>query len=146
MTLLQLYLKMTSQLHTYTLDVLCSLADLSKRTVRYYIQLGLLARPEGAGRGAYYTQVHLERLLEIRKWQNAGLSLERIQEILTNEPEKTVPMRKKGSLEVWSHLVIDQGVELHLEPSLSGLSSEEVRELARKTMEFYEEIRKRRES
>jgi DNA-binding transcriptional MerR regulator len=146
MTLLLLYLMITSKIQTYTLDILCSLADLSRRTIRYYIQIGLIEGPQGAGRGAYYTQIHLEKLIEIRKWQNAGLSLERIQELLKSDPEETIPLRKKGTLEVWSHLLIDQGIELHLEPSLSGLSSEGVRELAQKILESYEEIRKRGES
>jgi DNA-binding transcriptional MerR regulator len=137
---------MATKEQTYTLDLLSSLANLPRRTIRYYIQIGLLVRPIGAGRGAHYGQSHLERLLEIRKWQNAGLSLDRIQEVLTEGPEVAVPVRKKGSLEVWSHLIIDNGVELHLEPGAAGLSTEEIRELAKQTLEIYEEIKKRRGS
>ena len=62
---------------TFALDELATLADLPRRTVRYYIQIGLVDRPEGAARGAFYTRRHLEQLLLVRKWQLAGLSLER---------------------------------------------------------------------
>jgi len=56
--------------------------SIPRRTTRYYIQIGLIDRPEGVGRGAHYTTRHLEQLLEIRKWQQVGLSLERIRELL----------------------------------------------------------------
>jgi hypothetical protein len=62
----------------FTLNDICVLAELPRRTVRYYIQSGLTDRPHGVGKGAYYTQSHVEQLLLVRKWQLAGLSLERI--------------------------------------------------------------------
>ena len=74
-------------MNRYTLNDLCQLIELTPRTVRFYIQKALIPAPEGSGRGAYYTQVHLERLLEIRKWQDAGLSLERIGELLFIEAD-----------------------------------------------------------
>jgi DNA-binding transcriptional MerR regulator len=58
---------------------------MNKRTVRYYIQKGLVDRLEGVGKGAFHSRSHLEQLLSIRKWKAAGLSRERIQEILTGE-------------------------------------------------------------
>ena len=36
----------------FTLDELGSLVELPRRTVRYYIQIGLVDRPDGVGRGA----------------------------------------------------------------------------------------------
>ncbi len=128
----------------YTLDELCRLVDMSRRTVRYYIQLGLVDRPDGAGRGAYYSGRHLEQLLEIRKWQRAGLSLERIRELLAGD-DAAAPLppprpRRQGSLEVWSHLVIDDGVELMIEPKRAGLSPEAMRRLAEGVMELYERM------
>ena len=57
---------------------LCVLADLPPRTVRYYVQIGLVDRPEGETRAARYGARHLEQLLQIRKWTAAGVSLERI--------------------------------------------------------------------
>ena len=85
----------------YTLDELIALVDLPRRTVRYYIQIGLVDRPDGAGRGAHYTVAHLDQLLEIRKWQQAGLSLDRIRELLAPDAEELLRPpprpRQKGS-------------------------------------------------
>ena len=82
---------------SYSIDELAALVELPRRTVRYYIQQGLVDRPIGEKRAAYYTASHLEQLLTIRKWQNAGLSLDRIREILAG-PESGVlpPVRPRG--------------------------------------------------
>lgn len=48
------------------------------RTVRFYISRGLLPGPEGAGRGARYGKAHLERLREILRLQQEGLTLAEI--------------------------------------------------------------------
>ena len=37
----------------FSLDEIAALAELPKRTVRYYIQIGLVDRPEGAAKGAF---------------------------------------------------------------------------------------------
>lgn len=54
---------------TFTLEEIATLSELPRRTVRYYIQSGLIDRPQGVGKGAYYTQHHVEQLLLVRKWQ-----------------------------------------------------------------------------
>ena len=128
---------------TFSLDELAGLVDLPRRTVRYYIQVGLVDRPEGAGRGARYTSRHLDQLLEIRKWQQAGLSLERIRELLgagAKGGTPPLPLRRKGAVEVWSHIVISDGVELTIDPRRANLTPEEVRELATGLMDLYESI------
>ena len=53
----------------FILDEICALVEMNKRKVRFYIQKGLVDRPEGTGKGAFYTHVHLEQLLAIRKWK-----------------------------------------------------------------------------
>jgi DNA-binding transcriptional MerR regulator len=128
---------------TFLLDELCVLAELPKRTVRYYIQIGLLARPEGEKRGAYYLASHLEQLLRIRKLAQSGISLERIREVLSGEPSP-VPSRPRGAgtVEVWSHLVVADGLEITIEPGRAGLSTEQVRQLFRSFMKSYEQIKK----
>ncbi len=130
----------------YSVDELASLAGMNTRTVRYYIQQGLIDRPFGEKRGAYYVQRHLEQLIELSKWQEAGLSLDRIREILhTPGPGSLPPPRKRepGSVEVWSHLYVADGVEVMLEPGRSGLSPEAVREFTRGVMALYEHVLKK---
>ncbi len=51
----------------YPLAELCVLADLPPRTVRYYVQIGLVNRPQGETRAARYGSTHLEQLLLIKK-------------------------------------------------------------------------------
>ena len=61
-----------------TLRTLAELADesgVAPRTIRYYISRGLLDGPVTAGRGAAYTEAHLERLHEIQRLQASGLTL-----------------------------------------------------------------------
>lgn len=128
----------------YSIDELAALVELPRRTVRYYIQQGLVDRPIGEKRAAYYTAAHLEQLLTIRKWQNAGLSLDRIREILAGPDAGALPPvrpRGAGTLEVWSHMVVTDGLEVTLEPGRAGLSPEEVRAFFRGVTALYEQIR-----
>ncbi len=129
----------------YSLTELCQLVDLTPRTVRFYIQKQLIAAPEGTGRAAYYHQLHLEQLLEIRKWQDAGLSLERIKELLDRDSDtKPVPPLKPkqpGDIEVCSHIHIDNGLTLQIEPTKAGLSPEQMRQLISSVLSAYNNIK-----
>ena len=134
-------MKDTPATRTFTLDELCTLVDLPKRTVRYYIQLGLVDRPEGETRAARYFPRHVEQLLQIRKWTDAGVSLERIRELLAGEAPPVPPRpRSPGTVEVWSHLVVADGVELTLEPTRAGLSPEAARALFTGVLALYRDI------
>lgn len=130
--------------HTYQLSELCALVDLPIRTVRYYVQQGLVDRPDGETRAARYGQNHLDQLLLIKKWTAAGLSLDRIRELLAGA-DATVPEResRRGTVEVVSRLHIADGVELVIEPSRAGLTPEQVRELSRGVMRLYDAIESR---
>ncbi len=57
---------------------LCTRAGITPRTVHFYIQQGLLPPPEGAGRGARYTEAHLARLRLVRRLQKEHLPLNEI--------------------------------------------------------------------
>lgn len=126
----------------FTIDELAALTELPPRNVRYYIQKGLVDRPEGIGKGAYYTERHLEQLLLVRKWQLAGLSLERIGEVLKQPTAGPLPPtpRRAGTVEVWSHLVVADGVEVTLEPGRAGLSPEQVRAFFRDVTRIYQQL------
>ena len=127
----------------YSIDELAALVELPRRTVRYYVQQGLVDRPIGEKRAAYYTTRHLEQLLAIRKWQQAGLSLDRIREILLEPESGSIPPprpRGAGTVEVWSHLVVSDGLEITLEPGRAGMSPEQVRAFFRGVMALHEQI------
>jgi DNA-binding transcriptional MerR regulator len=126
----------------YSIDQLSSLAGLTPRTVRYYIAQGLLERPAGEKRGAHYLQRHLEQLLLIRRWTDAGLSLDRIRELRAGAPEDAPPLAvKPGTVEVWSRVTLADGLELNLEPGRAGLSPEQVRAFVREVTAAYRRVR-----
>lgn len=64
------------------LTELADRAGVSIRTVRYYIQQGLLPKPEARGPGAHYTEEHLDRLLLIKRLQREHLPLAEIRRVL----------------------------------------------------------------
>jgi len=66
----------------YNIETLAQMTGLTRRTIRYYVQRELLPKPEGGGRGHYYTDEHLKRLETIQKWQTQGVPLEKIKELL----------------------------------------------------------------
>ena len=126
---------------SYPLAELCVLADLPPRTVRYYVQIGLVDRPEGETRAARYGGRHLEQLLQIRKWTAAGLSLDRIRELLHGAAPPPAPrVRAVGSVEVRSHLLVADGIEVVIEPGRAGLSPEQARRFIQGVMAAYQQI------
>lgn len=130
-----------AEVKKFNLDDLCTLSDTSKRTVRYYMQIGLVDPPIGSTKAAHYLHQHLDQLLTIRKLSEAGVSLERIREVLSGETPPLPPrQRQSGSVEVRSHLFIADGVELEISPERAGLSPEQVRTLVRAVMKAYEDL------
>jgi DNA-binding transcriptional MerR regulator len=133
----------------FSLDELCSLVDLPKRTIRFYIQQGLVERPDGdSPRGAYYTDRHVEQLLAVRKWKDAGLSLERIAQILSGVSAEDIPPapHRPGEVEVWSRIHLAEGVELHLHPGRAGLRPEQVRELSQELLALFSSITRKEQA
>jgi DNA-binding transcriptional MerR regulator len=132
----------TSSPEHHSLEQLATLAGMTVRTVRYYIQIGLVDRPEGEKRGAHYLPRHLEQLLQIRRWTDAGLSLDRIRELRNGSPEDAPPRATPpGSVEVWSRITLADGLELHVEPSRAGLTPEQLRDLVRRLTTAYRAVR-----
>src|SRR5437763_8681914 len=64
---------------TWKLDELASETGISARTVRYYVQRGLLPAPVFRGRDTAYSEEHLIRLHAIRRLQDRFLPLDAIQ-------------------------------------------------------------------
>lgn len=126
---------------TFTLDELSTLSGCPRRTVRYYIQKGLLARPEGEKRGAHYLSSHLDTLLRIRQLTEAGISLERIREVLSGEPPAVPPRPQAfGAVEVRSHIRIAPGIELQVSPDAAQATPEQLRALARAVLAAWQDI------
>ena len=127
--------------HEFSIDELCTLTDLPKRTIRYYIQIGLVDRPQGETRGARYHRQHLTQLLSIRQWTQAGLSLERIRALLSAAETPPVQRERIGTVEVWSHFVVADGLELQLNPALAALSPEQTKQFFAAVLTAYQHIK-----
>ena len=56
----------------HAIGELADLGGVSRRTVRYYVQEGLLPAPLGVGRGRHYGAEHLEQLLKVKALQEQG--------------------------------------------------------------------------
>jgi hypothetical protein len=101
----------------YSIDDLADLAGITRRTVRFYVHEGLLPAPLGVGRGSHYDQSHLDRLLEVRRLQESGRSLE---DIRAGRTPKHVVARPPAAQALaiprsaWRRLELAPGVELHL--------------------------------
>lgn len=128
----------------YTLEQICRLLNMSPRTVRYYIQEGLLDHPEGQKRGAYYLELHLRQLQKIKEWQSAGYSLDRIRQLLDEgeTPASTlVPLKpKRGDVQVVSRIFIAAGIELSINSDQARLSPKQTRALYRQIGHIFDQL------
>jgi DNA-binding transcriptional MerR regulator len=143
---------MIEEAGVFNIETLAQKAGLTRRTVRYYVQRGLLEPPQGGGRGSYYTEEHLRRLERIRAWSEQGVPLMHIKAMLdrgaampelAGEPaEEGSPTAEAHSLGPATHAgvayqrwLLADGVELHVRPgalpprALSPERLQRVREL-----------------
>lgn len=65
-----------------TLKELANASDVTERTIRYYIQEGVLPPPFGAGPASRYGIEHLTRLALVRRFKAALLPLSQIKQLL----------------------------------------------------------------
>ncbi len=72
----------------YTIEQLSELTGYSKRTIRYYIEQGLLNAPAGRGKGGFYFNSHLNKLGIIKKLQEKGMSLSAISAYIKQDTEE----------------------------------------------------------
>lgn len=117
----------------YSVGELADLGGVSRRTVRYYVQEGLLPAPFGVGRGDHYGRGHLDRLLQVKALQEAGRSLDAIRRAIgdgggpgTVLASPAAPLER----EVWRRLTVAPGVELHVSGDVRLPSPGRLQELA----------------
>jgi Ca-activated chloride channel family protein len=153
---------MKPQEQRWKLDELARQAGVSSRTVRYYVQRGLLPPPVFRGRDTAYAQEHLIRLQAIRRLQERFLPLDAIQrelaqrsltelQALAKGQEKSAPVPRllsaerrsmsalaieHGDGEQWQRWVLAPGFELHLStqasPATQRLAYDVLLEMARR--------------
>ena len=121
----------------YAIGDLADLASVSRRTVRYYVQEGLLPAPFGLGRGNHYGQEHLDQLLRVKAMQEAGRSLDEIKRTLAAgaRHDRRAAAEPAADLAVdraiWRRLTLAPGVELHVAGDVRMPGPARLAELAR---------------
>ena len=129
---------------TYSAEELSQLTDIPKRTIRYYIQLGLVDRPIGETKAAHYVSGHLEQLLRIKKLTGANVPLDRIRQVMSGEIEAPPSnVRKPGSIEVKTHLHVKPGVEMQISAEEARMSPEQIRMLLQEVISAMERVMKK---
>src|SRR5215469_18173543 len=106
-----------------------SLAELSEesgipaRTIRFYIARGLLEGPVKGGRGAVYTEEHLQRLEKIKHLQAEGRMLAEIAHDLNGGPT----VRETVSSSPWWQHTIQDDVIVWVRGDVSPWRMKEIR-------------------
>lgn len=123
------------------LDDLAQASGVSARTVRYYVQRGLLPAPVFRGRDTAYSDDHLLRLKAIRRLQDRFLPLDAIQAELERRSaeelrrlaegqdvppsppvELIVTQRPAPTGEQWTRVTLAPGLELNLSESADAMT------------------------
>jgi DNA-binding transcriptional MerR regulator len=121
----------------YAIGDLADLASVSRRTVRYYVQEGLLPAPLGVGRGNHYGQEHLDQLLRVKSMQEAGRTLAEIKQAFAGPARQKQTnahwaYRSPAPIErtVWRRITLAPGVELNVAGNIRLPASGKLQELA----------------
>jgi DNA-binding transcriptional MerR regulator len=124
----------------YSIGELAEQASVSRRTVHFYVQQGLIDPPEGRGRGAHYSDRHLEQLRRVLALSREGLPLRRIQampeeaqlEAVAGVPGRELVMRIAVAPGVTLELALGAGGEMPDAQQLKELAQGCARVLGRK--------------
>ncbi|MEY8735515.1 MerR family transcriptional regulator [Peribacillus frigoritolerans] len=81
---------------TLKIGELAEMANVTKRTVDYYTNLGLLKAERSASNYRYYSVGELERLRRIEEYKRENLSLEDIKELLKKDKEAASAIEERG--------------------------------------------------
>lgn len=102
----------------YTMADLEKLTGFSSRTIRYYIQEGLIRAAFGRGPSATYDRDHLLRLLRIAELKTEVTALDQIKQRLdaasTTDLEAHFAVRSGPEEERWRRVRVHPRLELHV--------------------------------
>lgn len=116
----------------YKIGDLEKLTKTNRRTIHFYIQLGLIPRPDSRGGAASYSEEALVRLNLIRELKKQRLTLEEIREFFEKERDKESEtkidkpdfFRNKNFIsetsdnEKLNYLIIDESVDFQIRTDL----------------------------
>lgn len=115
----------------YKITHLVEATGITRRTIRYYVQMELIPPPLGAGRGHYYTNEHLNGLYKIRDLQDRGLTLEQIRNLDRQEAAALCsPQPAPLDIERVTRYTVAPGVELLVNDAADSLTPLELEAIA----------------
>ncbi len=119
----------------YTIEQLTEMTGFSRRTIRYYIQIGLIDPPAGRGRGGFYNDSHMDALRTVRTLQEKGMNLSAIISYL----RKGVAAGQETARAVWVRYDISPGIELSVRRDVEEKQGKMVMRLMRVIRSITEE-------
>jgi DNA-binding transcriptional MerR regulator len=120
----------------YTIKELCELTGYSVRTIRYYIQEGLLEPPAGRGRGGFYFNSHLDQLNKIKALQEKGMKLNSMIEYF----QKDQVQEPESSRNLWVKYEVSPGLEINVRRDLEQRERKRIFELIRIAKSIVREV------
>jgi hypothetical protein len=135
-TTVTVYIRLMTSTVRYAIGDLARLGGVSRRTVRYYVQEGLIPPPLGVGRGNHYGPEHLEQLLRVKAMQEAGRTLDEIRRSTATGAGRRVmfalpPDQISLDRSLWRRITLAPGVELHVAGDVRIPPPGRLQELAR---------------
>lgn len=132
----------------FSIDELSELTGITPRNIRYYIQQGLVNKPQGERRGAWYTTDHLQQLLTVKRLrEEEGISLDKIKSRWRSGLPDSTPAATEvsGTQRVWQRITLAEGLELNICPELNGITQDELGSLYRTVQQELKRIQRNRE-
>ena len=114
----------------YTIREICDITGYSRRTIRYYVQIGLIEPPSGRGRGGFYNDSHVNKLKQVKALQEKGMQLSVIMEYLKTE-RAGVPEEDVAKREIWVRIEIAPGIEISVRRDIEEKKGKKIDEIIR---------------
>ena len=111
----------------YTIQELSGLTGFSIRTVRYYVQEGLIDPPAGRGRGGFYFDSQLNQLRQIKSLQEKGMKLSSIVQYFKGGDVQ----EETYARDVWVKYEIAPGLEINVRRDVEEREGKKVLEIIR---------------
>jgi DNA-binding transcriptional MerR regulator len=111
----------------YTIQELSGLTGFSIRTIRYYVQEGLIDPPAGRGRGGFYFDSQLSQLRQIKSLQEKGMKLSSIVQYFKGGDVQEATYAR----DVWVKYEIAPGLEINVRRDVEEREGKKVLEIIR---------------
>ncbi len=111
----------------YTIEELGEITGFTRRTIRYYVQEGLVDPPAGRGRGGFYYDSHVQQLLRIKSFQEKGIGITAMVSLM----QKETPQSELSSRKVMIRYDIVPGIEVSISREMEIKEPKKVLEIIR---------------